>query len=199
MAKATGFEFAAADEAELAGIIGANLRRLRTQQKLTLEALAKLSNVSKSMLGEIELAHTTPNISLLLRVANALGTSVPAFLQKSAAPEVLLFRGEPTLHVGTFSSRALGPANGNSRVKFHQVVLAPGCEEPSGSYPNGTTVNLVVGEGEVEIEVGAESYRLGASDAAYFSAALPHTYRNPGADRATAYLVTIYPVSLNFG
>lgn len=186
-------------EAELAATIGANLRRLRTQQNLTLAGLSRLSAVSKSMLGEIELGHTTPNISLLWRIANALDTTVSAFLQKFAAPEVLLFRGEGTIPATSFSSRALGPFGSGSRVKFHQVILAPGCEEQSGTYPNGTEVNLVVGEGTLEIEVGTESYSLGASDAAYFSAGLPHVYRNPGPDCATAYLVTIYPVSLSFG
>ena len=200
MADAANSAGAAHGEAELAAVIGANLRRLRTQHKLTLEALARLSAVSKSMLGEIELGHTTPNISLLWRIANALGTSVPAFLQKVSTPEVLLFRGDgDTTPATNFSSRALGPAGNGNRVKFHQVILAPGCEEPSGAYPHGTTLNLVVGAGELEIEVGAESYRLGASDAAYFSAALPHVYRNPGADCATAYLVTIFPVSVSFG
>lgn len=190
---------AAGDEAELAAIIGANLRRLRTQRNLTLAGLSSLSAVSKSMLGEIELGHTTPNISLLWRIANALDTPVPTFLEKFSTPDVLLFRGEGTMPATHFSSRALGPFGSGSRVKFHQVRLAPGCEEPSGTYPKGTEVNLVVGEGKLEIEVGAESYSLSASDAAYFSAGLPHIYRNPGPDCATAYLVTIYPVSLAFG
>jgi transcriptional regulator with XRE-family HTH domain len=186
-------------EAELATTIGANLRRLRTQQNLTLAGLSSLSAVSKSMLGEIELGHTTPNISLLWRIANALGTAVPAFLQTLSESEVLLFRGEGTLPAANFSSRELGPFGNSSRVKFHQVILAPGCKESSGTYPNGTTMNLVVGAGQLEIEVGAESYSLGTSDAAYFSAALPHIYRNPGQDCATAYVVTIYPVSVSFG
>lgn len=188
----------ASGEDELAGIIGANLRRLRTQRNLTLEALARLSNVSKSMLGEIELGRTTPNISLLWRVANALDTSVPVFLQKWSAPEIQIFRGDAEPAEGLFCTRPLGPAVAHNRARFHQITLAPECEEPAETCPAGTMVNLVVSDGALDIRTGAESHHLGAGDAAYFPATLPLVYHNPGAVTAVVYRVTIYPVAVHF-
>lgn len=189
---------AAVAEIELASTIGANLRRLRTHQNLTLEALARLSSVSKSMLGEIELGHSTPNISLLWRIANALGTQVAAFLQKNSALEVQLFRAGAGATDGS-AVRVLGPATPHSRVRFHQLRVAAGGEEAGEACPVGAVINLALSEGILEIVAGAESYRLGAGDVAYFPAALPHVYRNPGPVTALAYRVTIYPVNLNFG
>jgi transcriptional regulator with XRE-family HTH domain len=191
----------ALDERELAATIGSNLRRLRTRQGLTLEALARLSSVSKSMLGEIELAHTTPNISLLWRIGNALGVQVSVFLQKETPPPVQLFRLSDGggVEAGEVSLRPLSQGTLQGRVRFHELRLHAGGEEVGTARPAGVTVNLAVAVGELDLLVGEDSYRLAGGDAAHFSASQPHTIRNPGAVSAVAYLLTIYPVNLSFG
>jgi transcriptional regulator with XRE-family HTH domain len=45
-------------------LIGENLRRLRAEMGLSLDAVAKLSGVSKSMLGQIERGEVNPTISI---------------------------------------------------------------------------------------------------------------------------------------
>ena len=44
-------------------VVGANLRRLRVRRGLSLEKLSKLSNVSRAMLGQIELGQSAPTIN----------------------------------------------------------------------------------------------------------------------------------------
>ena len=46
-------------------IVAENLKRLREERKLSLDAVAKCSGVSKSMLGQIERGVTNPTISTL--------------------------------------------------------------------------------------------------------------------------------------
>ena len=58
-----------ASEEDLAHVLGRNLRRLRTRQGLSLERLAKVSGVSRAMLGQIELGRSVPTIGLLWKVA----------------------------------------------------------------------------------------------------------------------------------
>ncbi|MDF3025449.1 MAG: hypothetical protein K0R10_2810, partial [Alphaproteobacteria bacterium] len=58
--------------AELSALVGANLRRLRTKRGHSLERLAKLSGVSRAMLGQIETAKSVPSIGVLWKVAMAL-------------------------------------------------------------------------------------------------------------------------------
>jgi DNA-binding XRE family transcriptional regulator len=67
-----GDEDAGDGSAELPTIVGKNLRRLRTRRGHSLERLAKLSGVSRAMLGQIETGKSTPTISLLWKVATAL-------------------------------------------------------------------------------------------------------------------------------
>lgn len=53
-------------------IVAENLKRLREERKLSLDAVAKCSGVSKSMLGQIERGVTNPTISTLWKIANGL-------------------------------------------------------------------------------------------------------------------------------
>ena len=49
---------------DLAPVVGANLRRLRTKRGLSLEKLSQLSGVSRAMLGQIELGQSAPTINV---------------------------------------------------------------------------------------------------------------------------------------
>src|SRR3954451_23981539 len=71
---ATGIDQAKAREPsdELTAQVGRNLRRLRVRRGYSLERLAKLSGVSRAMLGQIETGKSAPTISLLWKVVTAL-------------------------------------------------------------------------------------------------------------------------------
>jgi quercetin dioxygenase-like cupin family protein len=55
----------------------------------------------------------------------------------------------------------------------------------------GTTVNLVVSEGTLEISVHDQRQLLATGDAIVFDADQPHSLRNPGDTEARAFRVTL--------
>ena len=57
---------------EITQVIGANLKRLRTERNLSLGQLAELSDVSKVMLSQIEKGETNPTINTIWKIANGL-------------------------------------------------------------------------------------------------------------------------------
>lgn len=67
---------------EMPQILGRNLRRLRTRQGHSLERLAKLSGVSRAMLGQIETGRSAPSISLLWKITTALGVPFATLLDR---------------------------------------------------------------------------------------------------------------------
>src|SRR5579871_1235604 len=71
--------------ADLAPVVGRNLRKLRTQRGLSLERLAKGSGVSRAMLGQIELGQSAPTINVLWKIARALGIPFSALITNRAA------------------------------------------------------------------------------------------------------------------
>jgi transcriptional regulator with XRE-family HTH domain len=60
--------------------ISTNLKRHRTRQGHSLERLARLAGVSRAMLSQIETGKSVPTISLLLKVADALGVPIANLL-----------------------------------------------------------------------------------------------------------------------
>jgi len=80
--------------AELPLVLGRNLRRLRTRRGHSLERLAKLSGVSRAMLGQIETGKSTPTISLLWKIATALDVPFANLLAAQASSGTAVLRRE---------------------------------------------------------------------------------------------------------
>lgn len=183
--------------ADLAPIVGKNLRRLRGERSLSLEALAQRSGVSRAMLGQIELGQSAPTINVLWKIARALDLPFSALI---AAPRAqggtrVIHAAKTkrlTSHDGSFSSRALFPFDEPRRVELYELELKKGAHESAEPHPPGTRENLVVARGKVKITVAGEPHMLGTGDAILFEADVPHRYENVGDDDARMYLVMTY-------
>ena len=184
--------------ADLTQIVGANLRRLRVRRGLSLERLARASGVSRAMLGQIELGQSTPTIKLLWKVARTLSVSFSALIsdhEDSGSAVVLERARAKTLASldGTFRSRALFPMNEPRKVEFYELRLAAGGLERAEPHPAGTTENIVVASGALELRVAEKTFRIAQDDAIQFVADVPHEYRNRGLIETVMYLVMTYP------
>lgn len=181
---------------DLTPIVGTNLRRLRSHRGLSLERLSQLSGVSRAMLGQIELGQSAPTINVLWKIASALGVPFSALISArgSAGPHVLRADQAKLLRSadGSFSSRALFPFDEPRRVEFYELRLAPGGVERADAHNPGTTENLVVASGALEIEVEGKKEQLSAGDAIVFEADRPHVYRNRSGEETVLYLVMTY-------
>jgi transcriptional regulator with XRE-family HTH domain len=185
---------------EIADLVSRNLKRLRMKRGLSLEALAKASDVSRGMLSQIELGRSVPTISLLWKVARALDVPFSALtsdhgtdgnvLLPAAKAKILTSAG------GAFTSRALFPFEAERRVEFYKLTLAPRAVENADPHAPGTMENLAVAAGQVEITAAGVSYILKPEDAILFAADVPHSYRNLGAKTAIMYLVMTYTDSI---
>jgi transcriptional regulator with XRE-family HTH domain len=184
------------ENTDLAPVVGANLRRLRTRRGLSLERLAQLSGVSRAMLGQIELGQSAPTINVLWKIARALEVTFSALISARTQSGALVLRSQDskilTSKDRSFSSRALFPFDEPRRVEFYELRLASGSVEDADAHPPGTTENLVVTAGTVEIDVAGDTHRLEAGDSILFEADTPHAYRNPGKVEAVMYLVMTY-------
>jgi transcriptional regulator with XRE-family HTH domain len=181
---------------DLTPVVGANLRRLRTKHGLSLERLSKVSGVSRAMLGQIELGQSTPTINILWKISTALGVPFSALIGQRQGGGISVLRQEQAKllasHDGRYTSRALFPFDEPRRVEFYELHLAPRTEEIADAHAPGTTENLVVSRGQVEIDVDGRVERLAEGDAIVFEADVPHKYRNVGDGEAVMYLVMTY-------
>ncbi len=186
----------AAKADELSVAVGENLRRMRARRNLSLDALAKLSGVSRAMLNQIELGRSTPTINLVFKIARAFEVPFSALLTPSEPRGSKVIRATESKVLksasGAFSTRALFPLDANRKAEFYELRLTAGGVENAEAHAPGTTENLVVVEGALEVEIGNETRKLAAGDAIVFEADRPHAYRNPSKGAALAYLVMTY-------
>ena len=187
---------AAPESTDLAPVVGPNLRRLRTRRGLSLERLAQISGVSRAMLGQIELGQSAPTINVLWKIARALEVTFSALISARSQSGALVLRAAEakilTSKDRTFTSRALFPFDEPRRVEFYELRLAAGSVEEADAHPPGTSENLVVTAGSLEIDVAGDTHRLEPGDSILFEADTPHAYRNPGRVETVMYLVMTY-------
>ena len=163
-------------EQDLTASVGKNLRRLRSDRSLSLEELAKLSGVSRSMLGQIELGQSAPTINVLWKIAQALDDT-------GARHE---------LPAGRFVSRALFTFDSRRKAEAYELKLAPGGTENAEPHAPGTTESLVVSRGALTLSLAGEEHQLAVGDAILFDADVPHVYRNRGRTETVMFLVMTY-------
>ena len=148
------------------------------------------------MLGQIELGQSAPTINVLWKIARALEVTFSALISTRAQAGAQVLRASEakslTSKDRTFSSRALFPFDGPRRVEFYELRLAPGGVEAADPHPPGTSENLVVTSGSVEIDSGPDVHKLETGDSILFEADTAHAYRNVGRTEAVMYLVMTY-------
>lgn len=181
---------------ELGIAIGTNLKRLRTKRGLSLEALARLSTVSRAMIGQIEAGRSMPTIGLLFKITRALDIPFAALMGGSVGGAMTVLEAEKSKVLvsqdGSFRSRALFPFDSERRVEFYELKLKVHGLEQAEAHAAGTIENLTVAQGEVEIIAGPDRARLKPGDSVFFQADVPHSYRNLSAVESVMYLVMTY-------
>ena len=182
---------------DLTPTVGRNLKRFRSERGLSLEALSRVSGVSRAMLGQVELGQSTPTINVVWKIARALDVPFSALISDQAAAGTWMLPLSKarllTSADGAFSSRALFPFDRPRNVEFYELRLAPESREVAEPHPPGTTENLVVAKGRVAIAIDGDRRLLEAGDAIFFEAEVPHVYENVDPKHeAVMYLVMTY-------
>ncbi|HGN2675981.1 TPA: helix-turn-helix domain-containing protein, partial [Pseudomonas aeruginosa] len=170
-----------------------NLLRLRGKRNLSLDALARISGVSRAMLAQIESGRSVPSIKVLCKIAQGLKVSVAAFLDDRAFAGVAVLPAQQSKRLvsadGAFTSRALFPFDVARQVEFYELRLRGLGQEDAEAHAPGIQENLVVAQGVLEVRVNEERFLLATGDSILFYADQPHSYRNPADSEALAYLV----------
>jgi transcriptional regulator with XRE-family HTH domain len=181
------------EEDSIALGIGKVLRELRKQRDLSLNDLAQLSGVSRSMLSQMETGRSIPSVVVLCKIARSFDVPVTVFLGPESGEQPSFLSGEETpLRIsadGKCAWRSLMPEGHERKTEFYEITLRGGGIEKVAPYPQGVRANLAVSEGSLFVALGGQRHRLTAGDVFEFAASAPHSYINPGPAEALAYLV----------
>ncbi len=72
-------------EPGLDAAVGANMRELRMKRNLTLDQLARITGLNRSLLGQIEIGKAQPNVNQVWRIAQAFDVQFSALLASAGS------------------------------------------------------------------------------------------------------------------
>lgn len=178
--------------------LGKRVKKLRGDRGWSLEELANVSGVSRSMLSEIEREKANPTLTVTFRIARAFGLTLQELIEsaEATASKIQVIRASDRAQVYRSDKhheiRTLSPLNLEKDVEFYEVSLKPGGALCSQPHFEGTREFLTVEEGAVRIESGTDVEDLTKGDSGTYRADVPHAIVNTGKGEALVFLVVIY-------
>ncbi|RLA22510.1 MAG: XRE family transcriptional regulator [Gammaproteobacteria bacterium] len=161
--------------------IGEGIRRLRAQHKLTQTALAKRAEIPRATLANMEGANSNPSISVVVKVARALGVTVDDLITRRQSPNVTEVdrKDMPVMQQddGKFSSTRTSPIS-TPNLQINDVSMMPGCYTKGVPHPEGSHELFLCHQGTATVEVEGQKYEVKAGNLIYFHGHLPHSYGN---------------------
>lgn len=177
-------------------VIAQNLKILREERRVSLDYVAKLSGVSKSMLGQIERGEVNPTVSVVWKIANGMKISFTQLMSRPEAEIELVSKSDiqPLLEDnGRFRNYPIFPFDDTRRFEVYTLEIDGGGQLNAEAHPQGTLEFITVFTGEIRIYIDEESFTVAAGNSIRFKADKPHGYLNPGSERCILSMVIYYP------
>ncbi|WP_291637062.1 XRE family transcriptional regulator [Clostridium sp.] len=177
--------------------IANNLKRIRDERKLSLDKVANLTGVSKSMLGQIEREESNPTISTVWKIANGLKISFTDIINPHRSDIVVLSKREvePLIEDdGKYKVYPIFPYEDGRRFEMYSVDIEKDGLLNAEAHRDGTEEFLTVFQGQVVVSVNDEEHIINKGDSIRFKADKPHGYRNTGDGLTMISMVIYYPL-----
>ncbi len=165
---------------ELIYTIGEKLKALRLQQKLTIKDVSERTQLTKSLISQIENGKSLPSLKSLIALTTALGTTVGYLFSndmdssdavvRAGDRKVMSTRNGVTLYLLTPSLR-------NRQVEFLSVVYEKGASSGILHSHSGEEYGIVL-KGRLEVTVREDTYVLEEGDSIVINSEIPHKISN---------------------
>jgi transcriptional regulator with XRE-family HTH domain len=177
-------------------LVGAHVRRLRTQQKISLRKLAGQTGFSPSFMSQVENGQVSPSISSMEKIATALGVTMGEFFAAAAQGEGgVIVRAADRAAIGSWWSsaeiEALSPMTTGHSLEPVLITLKPGGRSGKHPYPHPREEFGFVLEGQVSLTLGPEKHILGAGDSVMILPRELRLWENPTPVHARVLIVSI--------
>ncbi len=183
-----------------APLIGPVIQRERKGRRLTLEQLAAMSGVSKSMLSQIERGQANPTFAVLWSLTRALKIGFADLLDGEVIPmnddtiELVTAAHTPEISSadGSCRLRILSPPRLAGQVEWYGVEIAPSGVLDSAPHAPGTSESFTAFTPGFEVTSGSSTRTLAAGETARYPADVPHRIANTAPEPAKGLMVVLY-------
>ena len=172
--------------------VATSLREFREARGISMRTLATKSGLSANALSMIERGKTSPSVSTLYKLADALGVSITAFFGAETEKRQIVFlksdeRTRMSFTRGVFE--ALGGEQFSGRVEPFMLTLESGSfSGPHNIVHTGHEFVFCL-RGQLEYHVEKQDYLLSAGDSLLFASKLQHRWKNPSKNVTTALII----------
>jgi len=176
--------------------LGERIRALRQRHGLSISAVARATELSKTSISTIEAGTGNPSLETLWRIANALGVTLGALFEKSTEATVTVVRrsaGPSFVSRSGVRGRLISPAGAQRRTEVLEITFDRAATYASEPHGPGTEELLICTEGEITTGPSSSPVLVGEGDAVTFTADVAHRYSSDGPARAI--IVMTYPLS----
>lgn len=175
--------------------VSQNIKHIREQKKLTLDAAAKVTGVSRSMLAQIEKGDVNPTLSVLWKIANGYKVSFTSLIEQSSKQATILPLKDITPIVedeGRYTNYPVFTFDEQRLFETYRIVIAPNGSLQAEAHLSGAEEYITVFGGNVEVEVGDTVYSLNEGDSIKFKADIAHSYRNIASREVILSMIIYY-------
>lgn len=178
---------------EILSRLPARLKEARQRQGLSLDAVAKLSGVSRSMVSQIERGESSPTVATLWNLTRALQVDFAGLLDAPEAPAIELITAAQAPKIAGHGKGCqitiLSRPEQAGRLEVYDIQFDAGGALDSDPHGPGTREQVTVLQGQVDIRAGADSRSLGLNDTAHYRADQPHRIAAPNGPARVFLLV----------
>ncbi|WP_299605541.1 helix-turn-helix domain-containing protein [uncultured Tateyamaria sp.] len=163
--------------------IGREVRVFRRQQEITVAELAQITGLSIGMLSKIENGNTSPSLTTLQLLANALSVPLTSFFRRfEESRQAVHTKSGEGVSIDREGTRAnhqynlLGHIGSNASGVIVEPYLITLTAESDvfPTFQHGGIETIYMLEGEVDYRHGDEVYPLKPGDTLFFDADAPH-------------------------
>lgn len=172
--------------------VGSRLRQLRLEREKSMRSLARESGLSTNALSMIERGRTSPSVSTLHKLANALEVPITAFFRLEPDRSDIVFRRKSersTLNLSNGIWEGLGGEAFTGQIEAFVISIEPGTDSGSFGMVHSGDEFVLCQKGQIEYMVDEQTIVLEAGDSLIFAAQLSHRWRNTGLEPAQLIVV----------
>ncbi len=177
--------------------LSTRIKQQRKKQLWTLEHLANLSGVSRSMLSQIERGKANPTLAVTCKIAEAFNISIAELIEEPwTQPLIEVVKGNNKNSILRDDKSAfvqvLTPIHSAENIEFYLVRLPIKGELNSHPHVRGTREMITVQTGDITVISGSDSRHLTTGDSAYYQADQNHRIINDIEQEAILYMITSF-------
>ncbi len=172
--------------------VGHMLRQLREERRISIRELSRISGLSANALSMIERGLSSPSVSTLYRLTDALHVPITSLFRQDDSQQAVVYRSVSQRTRIPFPMgvwEGLGGEAFVGRTQPFMLTLESGAESGNEKIVHTGNEFVYCLVGSLEYEVEGRIYSLEPGDSLLFAAHLAHRWKNLGKSVTNAIIV----------